>query len=159
MLRFTDRPEAGRLLANQLGEYAGRKEVIVIPVRVRAIAVAESLSAVLRSLYVTAYAEHEALASLAGRTAILVDDGFDSIPRMREAMIVARGCDAVRVVAAAPVGELEVSHAISRMADHSICLSTPVPFHSVGFWYDDSSRAAARAVFVGKPERRIAAIR
>jgi len=156
MLRFSDRSEAGRLLANELGEYAGRTDVVVIPVRMRAIPVARSLSAALSVRDATAYATRDALTSLAGRTAILVDDGFDSLDRMREAIIVARGCDASRVVAAAPLGSAEVSHAVSRMADHSVCLSKPMPFRSVGFWYDDSVRAAARAVFVGKTERHIA---
>jgi hypothetical protein len=30
----------------------------------------------------------------------------------------------------------------------------PTPFRSVGFWYDDSFRAAARAVFVGQRRMR-----
>lgn len=157
MLRFSDRSEAGRLLASLLGEYTGRADVVVMPVRMRAIEVAESLSAVLRTRYLTAYAASDSLALLAGRTAILVDDGFDSVDRLREAIIVARGSNAARIVAAAPVGAVDVAHAVSRMADHSVCLSMPMPFRSVGFWYDDSLSAAARAVFVGKRERHVGA--
>jgi len=159
MLRFSDRPEAGRLLASQLGEYSGRKDVVVMPVRMRALQVAQSLSAALGTRCVTAYAASDAIASLEGRTVILVDDGFDSIARMREAVIVTRGCDALRVVTAAPVGTVEACHAISRMVDRSVCLSMPTPFRSVGFWYDDSFRDAARAVFVGKRERNVWASR
>lgn len=154
MLRFSDRREAGRLLANLLGEYTGRADVVVMPVRMRAAPVAEGLSEVLGARHVPAYAGSDALAVLGGSTVILVDDGFDSIDRLREAMIVARGCDAVRVVAAGPVGTAEACHAISSMVDRSVCLSMPTPFHSVGFWYDDSFRAAARAVFVGRTRHR-----
>lgn len=159
MLRFRDRSEAGRLLANHLGEYAGRTNVVVIPCRLRAIPVARSLSAALGVRYDTAYATRDVLRSLAGCMTILVDDGFDSIDRIREAIIVSRGCQASHVVAAAPLGATEVSHAISLMADHSVCLTRPVPFRSVGFWYDDSVRSAARAVFGGKPARRVPAVR
>lgn len=150
MLRFSDRREAGRLLARQLGEYASKADVVVMPVRMRATPVAEGLSAALRALQLPAYATSDALELLGGRTVILVDDGFDSIDRMREAMIVACGSGAVRIVAAGPVGTVEASLAISSMVDRSICLSTPTPFHSIGFWYDDSFRAAARAVFAGR---------
>jgi predicted phosphoribosyltransferase len=154
MLRFSDRREAGRLLASLLGEYTGRADVVVMPIRMRAAPVAEGLSAVLGARRLPAYADSDALAVLGGSTVILVDDGFDSIDRMREAMIVARGCDAVRIVAAGPVGTVDACHAISSMVDRSVCLSMPTPFRSVGFWYDDSFRAAARAVFVGQRRMR-----
>ena len=159
MLRFRDRFDAGRLLANHLGEYAGRTDVVVIPCRLRAIPVARSLSAALGVRYDTAYATRDVLRSLVGVTTILVDDGFDSIERIREAIMVSRGCEASRVVAAAPLGATKVSHAISQIADHTLCLTKPVPFRSVGFWYDDSVRHAARAVFGGRPLRRVAPVR
>jgi predicted phosphoribosyltransferase len=159
MLRFRDRFDGGRLLANHLGEYAGRADVVVMPCRLRAIPVARSLSAALGVRYDAAYATRDVLRSLARCTTILVDDGFDSIDRIREAIIVSRGCGASHVVAAAPLGAPEVSHAIARMADHSVCISKPIPFRSVGFWYDDSVRSAARAVFGGKPARRVQPVR
>jgi predicted phosphoribosyltransferase len=153
MLRFSDRREAGRLLAAVLGEYAGRETVTIMPVRTRALEVAEGLSALLG----VRCAPFDALASLSGTTTMLVDDGFDSVDRMREAVLVARGADSVRIVAAAPVGTPEVCQRITGMVDHCVCLAMPTPFHSVAFWYDDSFRAAAKAVFAGRshlPRRR-----
>ena len=149
MLRFNDRREAGRLLAGLLLEYSDRPDVVAMPIRMRASPVVEGLAAILGIRHLPAYAASDALALLEGRTAILVDDGFDSIDRMREAVIVARGCEATQIVAAGPVGTADACRGISQMVDRSVCLAMPTPFHNVGFWYEDSFRAAARAVFVG----------
>jgi predicted phosphoribosyltransferase len=149
MFRFRDRYEAGKLMAGFLGEYSGQPNVVVMPVRHRAADVAQGLSAALGAEYVASDAPLEELAALAGAIVILVDDGIDSPGRFREPAMVARSGAAVRVVAAAPIGTAEACHRIGGMVDQCRCLSTPTPFHSVGFWYDDSFRDAATALFVG----------
>jgi len=149
MFRFRDRYEAGRLVAGLLSEHAGQPNVVVMPVRYRAVDVARGLSDVLGAKHVASDAPLDELAALAGATVILVDDGIDSPSRFREPAMVARSGAAVRVVAAAPVGTVDACHRVGEMVDQCRCLSTPAPFHSVGFWYDDSFRDAASAIFLG----------
>jgi hypothetical protein len=132
-----------------LGEYVGKPGVMVMPVRARAAEVAEGLSEAMGAGFVAPDADASELDELSGATVVLVDDGFDSTERLREAAMVARGCGAVRVVAAGPVGTTEACHRIARIVDRCVCLATPTPFHSVAFWYDDSFRAGARAIFAG----------
>ena len=149
MLRFNDRFEAGKLMAGLLSEYAGQAGVVVMPVRGRAAPVAEGLSGILGVGFLSVDSTASELGKLAGKTVVLVDDGFDSSDRLREAAIVVRGCGAVRVVAAGPVGTTEECHRIAGIVDQVVCLATPTPFHSTAFWYDDSFRAGARAIFAG----------
>ena len=136
-------------MAGLLSEYAGHAGVVVMPVRGRAAPVAEGLSGILGVGFLSVDPTASELGKLAGKTVVLVDDGLDSSERLREAAMVARGCGAVRVVAAGPVGTTEACHRIARIVDHCLCLATPSPFHSTAFWYDDSFRAGARALFAG----------
>ena len=149
MFRFRDRYEAGRLTAGLLSEYTGQPNVVVMPVRHRAVDVAQGLSAALGAKYVASDAPLDDVAALAGAIVILVDDGIDSPSRFREPAMVARSGAATRIVAAAPVGTAEACERIGEVVDQCLCLSRPTPFHSVGFWYDDSFRDAASAIFVG----------
>ena len=149
MLRFKDRYEAGTLMAGLLSEYAGQPNVVVMPVRHRAVDVARGLSAALGAMYLASDAPLDELTALKGATVILVDDGIDSPSRFREPAMVARSGAAVRVVAAAPIGTAEACERIGEVVDQCRCLSTPTPFRSAGFWYDDSFRDAASAIFVG----------
>jgi len=71
---------------------------------------------------------------LAGRTALVVDDGIATGATCSAACEVARRLGAQAVVVAAPVGSQE---AIMRLtgADYVVCLLRPQPFHSVGSSY------------------------
>ncbi|HEX6313748.1 MAG TPA: hypothetical protein VFZ73_02770 [Gemmatimonadaceae bacterium] len=148
MFRFSDRNHAGRLLGAALREYGGRCDVAVVPVHDRATGVAEKVAAILGALYATAAEE---LPDVMGATVILVDDGFDSSTRIFEASLVARDRGAAFVVASAPVGRREVYHRLHAMVDRSVCLATPTPFHSTGFWYDDTMQFAAQLLFSNPP--------
>jgi predicted phosphoribosyltransferase len=72
---------------------------------------------------------------VAGRTAILVDDGLATGSSMRAAAEAVRERGAARIVVAVPVGPRETVHNLSRVADEVVCLSMPEPFLAVGRFY------------------------
>ncbi|WP_054812745.1 phosphoribosyltransferase family protein [Nocardia arizonensis] len=72
---------------------------------------------------------------LAGRTAVLVDDGIATGATMRAACRFAREHGAARVVVAAPVASRQALRPLRRQADEVICLQTPMFFTAVGRWY------------------------
>lgn len=74
---------------------------------------------------------------LAGRTAVLVDDGIATGSTARAACEVARAHGARRVVLAVPVAPAETVRALREVADEVFCAAEPVPFHAVGQWYHD----------------------
>ncbi len=74
---------------------------------------------------------------LAGRTAIVVDDGMATGSTARAGCLVARAHGATRVVVAVPVASREAMSQLRRVADEVIALETPEPFYAVGQWYLD----------------------
>ena len=81
------------------------------------------------------YRAGRAAPALAGRIAILVDDGMATGSTMRVAVQVVRQADAARVVVAVPVASMEACAELSSSADECRCLITPEPFSAVGAWY------------------------
>jgi len=77
--------------------------------------------------------------SLAGRTAIIVDDGVATAATARAACSSARSRGAPRVVVAAPVcsPDARVRLEVPGGADEVVCLSAPVGFRAVGMHYQD----------------------
>ncbi|WP_205649335.1 phosphoribosyltransferase [Agromyces sp. LHK192] len=76
-------------------------------------------------------------ADLAGRTAIIVDDGVATGATARAACRIARELGAARVVLAVPVGPGEVLTALRRDADDVVCVRVPPQFMAVGQHYVD----------------------
>ena len=76
---------------------------------------------------------------LAGRTAIIVDDGLATGSTARAACQVARASGAALVVVAAPVGPPGTVSALRAAADDVVCLERPWSFVAIGQWYDDFS--------------------
>lgn len=74
---------------------------------------------------------------VAGRVAILVDDGLATGSTMRAAVAAVRALDPAGVVVAVPTGSAEACRTLSKEADDVVCLSQPEPFHAVGMWYAD----------------------
>lgn len=74
---------------------------------------------------------------VAGRTAILVDDGIATGATIRVAVRAMRKAGARAVWIAVPVGPSEMIPLLRREADRVICLETPRPFHAVGVHYLD----------------------
>jgi predicted phosphoribosyltransferase len=194
MRRFVDRADAGRFLAAQLDQYAGRPDVIVlalprggVPV---AFEVAQALQVPLDIFLVRkigfpgheefalgaiasggvrvlnpsasriarfSQAEMDQLASreqvelerrehayrgdrpgpdVAGRTAILVDDGLATGTTMRAAIAALKQLGPARIVVAVPVASEEACDLIRQDADDVVCGLVPEQFFAVGQWYE-----------------------
>jgi putative phosphoribosyl transferase len=74
---------------------------------------------------------------LAGRTAIVVDDGFATGRSAVAAVRSLRRRGAARVVLAAPVGARQSVRALSDEADAVVCVEMPDDLWAVGYWYED----------------------
>ena len=74
--------------------------------------------------------------ALAGRTAILVDDGIATGSTMQAAIRVARGLGPAKLVLAVPVAPPETLAMLEGEVDALVCLWAPPLFRAVGQWYD-----------------------
>ena len=86
------------------------------------------------------YRDARPMVSLAGRTAIVVDDGIATGGTARAALQIARLHGARRVVLAVPVAPPEVFHELAGVADEVVVVRTPSPFVAIGKWYEDFSQ-------------------
>lgn len=85
-------------------------------------------------------------AELAGRIAVIVDDGIATGSTARAACQVARAHGAERVVLAVPVAAPDSVHALAGVADEIICVEQPALLSSVGQWYDDFTQVDDQTV-------------
>lgn len=74
---------------------------------------------------------------LAGRTAIIVDDGIATGATIRASIRALRARGAGAIWIAVPVGPADTIAALGDEADRVICLETPTPFWAVGAHYRD----------------------
>jgi putative phosphoribosyl transferase len=74
---------------------------------------------------------------LAGRSAVLVDDGVATGSTARAALRAVRQAGPVHTVLAAPVCSREALEQLSGDADEIVCAYVPPAFGAVGFWYED----------------------
>lgn len=77
------------------------------------------------------------LPDLAGRTAIVVDDGIATGATLVAALRAARALRPARLVAAVPVAPPEGVARLANEADEVVCLAAPAIFHAVGQFYED----------------------
>jgi putative phosphoribosyl transferase len=77
---------------------------------------------------------------VAGRVAVVVDDGIATGSTARAACQVARAHGARRVIVAVPVGSAGTLRELSDVADDVVCLLTPATFFAIGEFYDDFSQ-------------------
>jgi putative phosphoribosyl transferase len=191
---FRDRTQAGKLLARQLRDYAGRADAVVLALPRGGVpvgfAIAQRLDIELDILLVRklglprheeyamgavgsggvrvlqpgvpglmgvtaeqvealtarelaelerrerAYRGARAPLALAGRTAILVDDGVATGSTMLAAIRVARGLKPAKLVLAVPVAPPQTLALLEDEVDALFCLSAPPLFRSVGQWYE-----------------------
>lgn len=73
--------------------------------------------------------------AVAGRTAIVVDDGLATGATMEAAVRALRALGAARIVVAVPVASVEARDRIASLADQVVCLEAPPYFSAVGQWY------------------------
>jgi putative phosphoribosyl transferase len=83
---------------------------------------------------------------LAGRIALIVDDGVATGSTARAACQVARAQGAARVIVAVPVGAADALTALREDADEVVCLETPRWFAAVGQWYRHFPQISDREV-------------
>jgi predicted phosphoribosyltransferase len=85
-------------------------------------------------------------APVAGRTAILVDDGLATGASMRAAALALGEQGAGEVVVAVPVAPPETCAAFAEQVDRIVCARTPEFFFAVGAWYEDFSEVSDEEV-------------
>ena len=83
---------------------------------------------------------------LAGRTAVIVDDGIATGSTARAACQVARALGAAAVVLAVPVAPPSADEALRGAADEVICLEMPDRFLAIGEWYEDFAQTSDEEV-------------
>ena len=74
---------------------------------------------------------------IAGRTAIVVDDGIATGATMRVALQAARRRNPARLVLAAPVAAPDTIAKLRPLADEVVCVDTPEGLGAIGFYYAD----------------------
>ena len=78
------------------------------------------------------------LVSVAGRTAIVVDDGIATGATMRVALQAVRRRAPARLVMAVPVAPPDTLAALlEEAADEAVCLETPIGLGAIGYFYRD----------------------
>ncbi|MGH3535050.1 MAG: phosphoribosyltransferase [Pseudonocardiaceae bacterium] len=83
---------------------------------------------------------------LAGRTAVVVDDGIATGSTARAACKVARALGAARIVLAVPVAPRGWVRGMPDAADDFIALLTPAALQAIGVWYSDFSQTTDEQV-------------
>ncbi|KAA0676299.1 phosphoribosyltransferase [Azospirillum brasilense] len=74
---------------------------------------------------------------VAGRTAILVDDGIATGATMRAALRSVRRANPKRLVLAVPVAPPDIVSELRAEADEVVCLQVPHSFGAIGAFYED----------------------
>lgn len=85
---------------------------------------------------VRAYRGDRPLPPMAGRTAILVDDGIATGRTALAAIRALRRLEPRRLVLAAPVAAAQTAASLRREVDELVCLVEPEVFFAVGSWYE-----------------------
>jgi predicted phosphoribosyltransferase len=84
--------------------------------------------------------------SLAGKVAVVVDDGVATGGTAVAAVRWARVAGASRVILAIPVAPREAVARLSKEADEVVVVATPEPFFAVGQWYGRFPQTSDREV-------------
>jgi len=104
------------------------------------------------------YRQDRSPVAVAGRTAVIVDDGLATGATAWAAVEAARALGARRVVVAVPVAPRETIHLLEAVTDQVVSLMVPDDFVAVGRWYDDfdqtSDAEVARLLVVGGEQGR-----
>lgn len=86
------------------------------------------------------------LPAVAGRIAILVDDGLATGASMWAAVVALRKLEPAKIVVAVPVAAEETCALFRDQVDEIVCGITPDPFLAVGLWYEDFSQTTDEVV-------------
>lgn len=83
---------------------------------------------------------------VAGKVAVVVDDGVATGGTAAAALRWARAQGALRVILAVPVAPREAVARLTEEADEIVALATPEPFFAVGQWYESFPQTSDREV-------------
>lgn len=83
---------------------------------------------------------------IAGKIAIVVDDGLATGASMRAAATALRQERPAEIVVAVPVAAARTCANLERMVDRVVCLFTPEPFHAVGLYYQNFEQTSDEEV-------------
>ena len=83
------------------------------------------------------YLHGRAPLSVAGATAVVVDDGIATGTSVRAALKALRRRSPARLVLAVPVAPADTLLALRPEVDDLVCLAQPQPFHAIGLHYED----------------------
>lgn len=91
------------------------------------------------------YARPDPIA-LAGRTAIVVDDGIATGGTVRAALQALKQSQVGRIILAVPVAPRSALTDLSALCDRFVCLTAPEPFYAVGAHYADFTQTSDEEV-------------
>ena len=83
------------------------------------------------------YCAGRAAVEIAGRAAIVVDDGIATGATMRVALQAVRRRAPARLVLAVPVAPPDTLAALRESVDEAVCLETPAGLGAIGYYYRD----------------------
>ena len=84
--------------------------------------------------------------NVAGKTAIIIDDGIATGATVRAAIYATRRANPKRIVVATPVAPVQTVEALRREADDVVCLETHEDFGAIGFYYRDFTQLSDEEV-------------
>jgi predicted phosphoribosyltransferase len=92
---------------------------------------------------------------IAGRVAILVDDGLATGSTMRAAVAGVRPQQPARIVVAVPVAARSTCREFEREVDEVACAEMPERFYAVGSWYEDFAQTSDEEIreLLARPAR------
>lgn len=85
----------------------------------------------------TAYRDGRREPDIAGKVAIIVDDGLATGATMRVASMALRRNRPASIIVAVPVAAARTCAGLRSVADRVVCLHTPEPFRAVGLYYEN----------------------
>lgn len=88
------------------------------------------------------YRSGRAAVEIAGRTAIVIDDGIATGATVRAGLQAIRAKSPRRLVLAIPVGPPDSVQALREDVDELVCLASPLQFFAVGQFYQDFSQTS-----------------
>ena len=92
------------------------------------------------------YRGDRAMAKIAGRTVIVVDDGLATGATMKVAVRALKRKEPSKLVIAVPLGAASTCSELKNEADELICLMTAEPFFAVGSWYENFEQTTDQQV-------------
>jgi putative phosphoribosyl transferase len=83
------------------------------------------------------YRSTRPLPDMAGRCVVFVDDSLATGATMQSAIAAVHQQHPARLVVTVPVAPRHTVARLREEADEVVCRATPVPFFSIGRWYED----------------------